>query len=353
MNIELRLLRHACALAEQRHFGRAAKALRMSQPALSRSITQLEHRIGTRLFERTPVGAEPTDAGRLLLERAAELLTLAGDLSREISALSGLDTGELLVGAGTYPAEMLVGTTLTGLLRQRPGVRVRIVVENVQNLVPLLRRRELNVVIGDATSLGDDSEFHVTPLATRQGYFIVRRGHPLLQVKTPSLADVLRFPLASTSRLTSRLLAPLLAAARQSGAHVAGETISVPSVACESLSMMKTIAAGSDAIAVLPLGVVAAEIRDGTLTALPLVEDWLKGNFAIIRLARRTPPACFADFVQLLLDADAELTRVSDAIEQQLAGDRDRAGSAIAAADRGRPRRDTFPKPKARHRILS
>jgi len=61
--IELRHLAHALALAEHRNFARAAKALHMSQSALTRNIETLEERMGLSLFERMRSGVEPTDAG--------------------------------------------------------------------------------------------------------------------------------------------------------------------------------------------------------------------------------------------------------------------------------------------------
>jgi len=318
MDIDLRHLRHARALAEHRHFGRAARSLRLTQPALSRSIARLEQQAGTRLFERGSTGVEPTDAGHLLLERAIELLASAANLGREIESVKGLGLGELHVGAGTYPAELLVGPAMGALLRQYPAVRARIVVDNVLNLIPLLRRRDLDIVIGDASQLARDSEFQITPLAPRQGYFIGRSGHPLLERAALTLATILEFPLVTTSRLTPRLLAPLARAAGGSGTSAEASPRSVPAIACESLSMMKSIVTSSNAIGILPLGVVVPEVTAGTLVVMPVVEPWLHGNFALVRLARRALPLAGEKFWQLLLEADAELTVVTQKAERTL-----------------------------------
>lgn len=333
MDVNLRHLRHARALAEHGHFGRAARALRITQPALSRSIAQVEREVGTRLFERGANGAEPTDAGRLLLEHAADLLNRAADLGREFDALKGLDSGELHVGAGTYPSELLVGNALAALLRQHPGVRARVVIENVQHLIPLLRRRELDIVIGDATLIAGDPEFRVTELAPRQGYFVGRAGHPLLNRPALALTDIMAFPLVATSRLTPALLAPFVRAAGPSVVRGESRPRSVPSISCESLSMMKTIVGTSDAIAILPLNVVAAEVAGGTLAVLPLVEPWLRGDFALIRLARRTLPPTSEKFWQLLLEADANLSLATRVAERSLLRHR-KTKRAIASAPR-------------------
>ncbi len=326
MEIDLRHLRHARALAEHGNFGRAAWALRLSQPALSRSIAELERQVGTRLFERSTAGIEPTDMGSLLLERAGELLARSEDLGREMEALQGRGAGALRIGAGTYTAEMVAGDALAALLRESPDVQARVVVDNVLNLLPLLRRRELDVVIGDASVITEDPEFHITGLAPRQGYFVCRKGHPLSKQPSLTLTDILAFPLVSTSRLPPRLLGPIVAATRRplglADSHAG------PAITCESLGIMKTVVAGSDAIAILPLTAMVRDRDSSLFTVLPLVEPWLQGNFAIIRLARRTPPPSGDAFVRLLLATDAELTRITGTLRDRLFAGRMRARPA-------------------------
>ena len=316
IEFDLRHLRHARALAEHRHFGRAARALGLTQPALSRSIAELERQAGVRLFDRGHGGVEPTDMGRLLLDRAGDLLARATDLGRELASLRGRGAGRLRVGAGTYPAGMVAGDAVAALVRLRPDVQVRVVVDNVLSLVPLLRRRELDVLIGDVTAVAADPEFHVTSLASRQGYFVCRAGHPLVVAAAPTLGDILAYPVISSGRNMERRLAPAVAAARQAGNRVHA----APAVTCESLEMMKAIAAGSDGIAVLPLNVIARELASGTLAVLPVVDPAVRADFALIRLANRTPPPSAEDFTRVLLEADASVSRVSAAIEQELFG---------------------------------
>ena len=83
MAFELQQLRQVIALAEHGSFVRAAAALHISQPALSRSIQNLERHFGSELFQRSSVGVVPTDVGRLYIERARDLLRLAEDLERD------------------------------------------------------------------------------------------------------------------------------------------------------------------------------------------------------------------------------------------------------------------------------
>ena len=91
--IEFRVLQHALALERHQNFARAAAALNLSQPSLSRSIAGLEQLLGVPLFDRGPKQVVPTVFGRILLERGAELLRGEGELRREIQLLAGLELG--------------------------------------------------------------------------------------------------------------------------------------------------------------------------------------------------------------------------------------------------------------------
>src|SRR5262245_41387531 len=73
-DLDLRLVRYFTVVAEHRHFGRAATALRVAQPSLSRQIRRLEQQLGARLLDRTPQGTTLTEAGEVFLPLAKGLL---------------------------------------------------------------------------------------------------------------------------------------------------------------------------------------------------------------------------------------------------------------------------------------
>src|SRR6187402_3664186 len=87
--IELRLWRQFLAVAEELHFGRAARGLNMTQPPLTQAIAQLEASLGLRLFDRTKRSVQLTAAGAALLPEARELLARALSLPAHARAAAG------------------------------------------------------------------------------------------------------------------------------------------------------------------------------------------------------------------------------------------------------------------------
>jgi DNA-binding transcriptional LysR family regulator len=123
MDFDLRLLRHARALAEEGSFSRAARAQHLTQPALTRSIQELERRTGIKLFDRSKGRVVPTDLGSVFLAQARELLGHAEALDREVATLRGSGTGNLVLGSGTFPTAIFVADAVAAFLRENPASR--------------------------------------------------------------------------------------------------------------------------------------------------------------------------------------------------------------------------------------
>jgi DNA-binding transcriptional LysR family regulator len=110
--MELRQLRHLIAVVEHGSFSRAAEAVHLTQPALSRSIQALEAEVGAAVLERNRGAIVPTDMGHLLLTHARLLDTVTRDLERDIALTQGLELGELRIGVGPYGGSALVGPAI-------------------------------------------------------------------------------------------------------------------------------------------------------------------------------------------------------------------------------------------------
>ncbi|HLO75552.1 MAG TPA: LysR substrate-binding domain-containing protein [Magnetospirillum sp.] len=123
--MELRHLRYFVAVAEERHFGRAAERLRMAQPPLSQQIQTFEGELGTRLFDRNRRKVELTAAGTALLDEARDILARAADLGRLARAAAGGEAGRLDIAfTGSVPFTEVMPRILRAFRHHYPDVRV-------------------------------------------------------------------------------------------------------------------------------------------------------------------------------------------------------------------------------------
>ena len=124
--VELRHLRYFLAVAEEKHFGRAADRLHMAQPPLSSQIKQLEAELGTTLLERTTRKVELTDAGALLMKRARQILAEVEATKTDVAEIGRGAAGVLRVGfSGTATYRLM--PQIVRVVRERfPLVRLQI-----------------------------------------------------------------------------------------------------------------------------------------------------------------------------------------------------------------------------------
>ena len=118
----------------------------------------------------------PTDAGKIFLEQARELVARSADLNREMDLLRGLEKGELKVGAATYPSAMMVDSAVVRLVRAYPGVRLQIHSDNREKLLPLVRKRELDLAVIVLEEFEDEPELQITKM--NQKLFQHTSGNP-------------------------------------------------------------------------------------------------------------------------------------------------------------------------------
>jgi len=311
MQIDFRLLRQAQALAEHGSFSRAAEALNIAQPSLSRGIKELEARVGMPLFERRRSGHQPTDFGRVFLDHAAQLLAGVGDLEQEVARAKGLVTGELAVGFGAYAAEALAPVCAPGFVAKHPSLRLRVRMEEPAAMARSLRARTIDLAVGESTMFADDESIEViAPLEPLTGYVVVRAGHALTQQAHPSLSDVLAYPFAQVVMLPARVLRPLLAA--RGAASLPG----FPAIECPSFNLAARIVATTDAFTFASLGTLREGMGRGELVPL-LQAPWLQAEWSIARLRRRIMSPAMIDMVEALQRAHVQLLSEESALRER------------------------------------
>ena len=148
MALDLRLIRHAHSVAAHRSFNRAAAALGIAQPTLSRSIKQLEQQLGLPLFTRSAQGVEPTDFGLMFLKEANSVVAQVADLEQQVSLAKGLKTGNVAVGFGPYAAEALAPGCIRRYVGAHPTIGVRVQIDVPDALGRALRARTVDLAGG-------------------------------------------------------------------------------------------------------------------------------------------------------------------------------------------------------------
>lgn len=213
--MELRHLEAFAAVADELHFGRAAKRLQLSQPPLSQRIQQLERELGVELFARTSRRVSLTHAGRLLLQEAERVLAQTAHLA-EVAELArqGL-TGAIRVG---YVGSSLLGP-LPALLRSfrsaAPEVRVRLTEGLSPELADDLATGQLDIVFAQPVT---DERIRSVVIDVEPIFAVLPSDHRLAGEQALDLAALARDPFV----LFPRALGPgymdvVLTACRQAG----------------------------------------------------------------------------------------------------------------------------------------
>ena len=122
--MELRHLRYFVAVAEELHFGRAARRLNLSQPPLSQQIRDLERELRVELFTRSARRVELTHAGKVFLERARNVLSNAGEAAESARRAARGEVGRIAIGFIDAATFRLLPRILRQFRRRMPGVEL-------------------------------------------------------------------------------------------------------------------------------------------------------------------------------------------------------------------------------------
>jgi DNA-binding transcriptional LysR family regulator len=141
--VKLRELHTLEAVAQSGSMAKAAAYLALSQSAVSKSITEMEHTLGVPLLERTSRGVEPTAYARILLKRSAAIFDELSQGLKEIEYLADPAGGELKIGT-TEPMTAIVAAAIDRLSHQYPRMTFHVRVADTAVLLPELRERNLD-----------------------------------------------------------------------------------------------------------------------------------------------------------------------------------------------------------------
>ena len=270
----LLLLMH---LEEQGSVLRAAEAARMTQPAASKLLAEMEGLLGVPLFERHARGVEPTWYGQVLIRRARTALLEIGRAQEEIAALREGRMGQASIGTVVNPGTNLVPQAVAAVKREHPDILVRIEMDYSRPLVAKLLDGQLDLVVGRIMNPEDSADLEFEPLADEPHSVIVRAGHPLdgrALVRHEELAAYGWILPPPDSVLRARLETMFLENGLV-GSRNAIETASLP--------VMINLLRVSDLLVALPVESVASYVQARQLSVLPMELGVGMESFGIIR----------------------------------------------------------------------
>ncbi|MCV7408903.1 LysR family transcriptional regulator [Mycobacterium florentinum] len=188
VDLDLRLVGYFVAVAEHRHFGRAAAELRVAQPSLSRQIRRLEQQMGVRLFDRTPQSTRLTDAGEVFLPRAKALLRSAVQATAQ--ARDAAQPGRIVIG---YTTSLIITPVVRALRREHPDAAVETLHLDWNEPRDALLDHRVDAVVTPLPFSTD--QLHVTILYDEPRVLVVAVDHRLAGRRAVTVDDIADEPI--------------------------------------------------------------------------------------------------------------------------------------------------------------
>ena len=290
------------ALATHRHFGLAAKALGVSQPALTRSLKQLEADLGVTLFNRQ--GVAPTPFGEIVLrhgERAeAEFL----ELTREVTLAKGLEIGELRIALGPYPADISGERAVGVLLRKHPNISVEMRSANWERAVADVLDGAVDLGFAEAAKAAQNPDLHIEPIRNSQLFFFCAAGHALAGKDRLVFEDLLEYPWVGPT-LPGRMSADLPATDKPFAVFDRVHGRVNPRALVGSFSAVKQIVLAGRALGAAISSQIARELSEGLCVRLPIATPWLTLNYGFITKRGRTQSPAAKTFMDIAREIES------------------------------------------------
>ncbi|NNS03901.1 LysR substrate-binding domain-containing protein [Klebsiella michiganensis] len=261
--IRLRHLHTFVAVAQQGTLGRAAETLNLSQPALSKTLNELEQLTGTRLFERGRLGAQLTLVGEQFLTHAVKVLDALNTAGQALNRKEGLNSDIVRIGALPTAALGILPSVIGQFHQQHKDITLQVATMNNTMLLAGLKSGEIDIGIGRMSDPELMSGLNYELLFLESLKLVVRPGHPLLQ-ETVTLSRVMEWPV---------VVSPKGTLPRQNAETLLqSQGCKIPSGCIETLSasLSRQLTVDYDYVWFVPSGAVKDDLRRGLLAALPV-----------------------------------------------------------------------------------
>jgi DNA-binding transcriptional LysR family regulator len=294
--VQLQQLQYFVAVADERHFTRAARAVHVAQPSLSKQIAALEAEMGARLFSRARGNIALTAAGETLLPLARRILADTELAQTAVREVVGLQQGRVRLGATPSLSTALVPQVLSRFHQRYPGIRLLLEEGGSRDLVARLAQGALDLALIILPLHTDDPALQTFPVFREPLVAAVPPGHPLGRRASLRIVELRDEPLVMFGEGYD-LRDVTLAACRQAGfePHAAvegGEMETVLQMVQEGLG-----------VAIIP-SIVASRLHAGR--AVPFVRPRITRTAALAHRRDAAPSGAAREFAAMtisLLDA--------------------------------------------------
>jgi DNA-binding transcriptional LysR family regulator len=280
--MELRHLRHFAAVVECGNLSKAADRIYISQPALTRSIKNLEDIVGAALLERQPRGVVPTPAGATLYEYARLILNEAARARAEVKAVEAGQRGEVAIGIAAMFADHIVDRAVAALGRGKEPVAVRVTQGFYEDLIEDLRDGTLDLLFTNLPNVAMPDDVSVEPVYDVRASIWVNSASALGRSGAVDDADLIaaRWAIVESPH-TQDFLDRLLARDREIPAMNYA-------VRTNSLNLIRALVAAEDYVTLLPDHLMETLAAQGKVRRLETARGPVMRRAVIIR--RKSAP---------------------------------------------------------------
>lgn len=297
--IRLRHIQCFVAVAQEQHLRKAAERLHLSQPAVSKTLAELEELTEARLVERGRFGARLTRDGQVFLSHALSVLEALEGARRAVGNDSEATHETVLVGALPTVAPDLLPLALAEFRAVWPQARVDIQIGANMPLLDKLRSGEVDFVLGRMADPEAMAGLSFELLFVEPLVAVVGAQHELLGEPDAGLGRIVDFPLIVSSRGT--------VPRHNTESFLLSRGLRLPDNCLEtmSVSVARRVAMSTNAVWFTPVGAVRADLTDGTLHRLPVVAEGTEEPVGLLRRSETVPGRCAMSFLKILRDAAA------------------------------------------------
>ncbi|MBB4273053.1 pca operon transcription factor PcaQ [Rhizobium mongolense] len=300
--IKFRHLQTFVEVARQKSVMKAAELLRVSQPAVTKTIRELEEVLGVAVFERDGRGIKITRYGEVFLKHAGAALTALRHGLDSVTQERVGDAPPIRIGALPTVSTRVMPQAMELFLKENTWSRIKIVTGENAVLLEQLRVGDLDLVVGRLAGAEKMAGFSFEHLYSEQVVFAVRAGHPLLKTTQSPFAALADYTVLMPTRAS--IIRPFV-----ESFLIANGVPNLPNqIETVSDSFGRAFLRASDAIWIISTGVVAADIEDGVLAVLPIDTSETKGPVGLTMRTDAIPSLPLSILMQTIREAAREIS---------------------------------------------